>query len=128
MSSNEYTVKTCGRCGGSGKYSKHLTYGTDCMRCGGTGKVIATRGIAAKAVLTDRAEIGDIVYQRSVYYRVDGYRWYDPNKEGNELGFNQQIKLTRLVDGKTFRSWRVYRDESGKVVTPPPEQITGTWI
>lgn len=125
--STDYPIKTCGRCGGDGKYGMHWSYGTTCMQCGGTGKVLGGT-IAADAKPIDRAEVGEIYYQRGIYYKVVAYRWYDPNKAGNDESFNQQLKLVRLVDGKTYRTWRTYRDENGRLVTPAPEQITGTWL
>lgn len=45
----EYEKTSCGRCGGSGRYSFNLVHGSRCYGCGGSGKVLTKRGAAAKA-------------------------------------------------------------------------------
>ncbi len=44
-------LQTCGRCGGSGKYSYCTMYGDRCFGCGGTGVKLTKRGQIAKAWL-----------------------------------------------------------------------------
>lgn len=44
-------TKTCGRCGGGGRYSWCQRYGDVCFGCGGRGTVLTKRGRAANAYL-----------------------------------------------------------------------------
>jgi hypothetical protein len=46
-----FETATCGRCGGSGNYSRCEMYGTTCFGCGGSGKALTKRGKAARAWL-----------------------------------------------------------------------------
>lgn len=53
-----FHAKPCGRCGGSGKYSFNLMYGTMCFGCEGQRKVPTTASRhARKAIATHRAAI-----------------------------------------------------------------------
>lgn len=65
---NGFEIKTCGRCGGCGRYSYCTMYGDRCFGCGGTGKVYTKRGAAAKAFLdaslmvrADEIKVGDAI-------------------------------------------------------------------
>lgn len=44
---------SCGRCGGSGRYSYNQINGSRCFACGGAGKVDTARGAATRAFLRD---------------------------------------------------------------------------
>ena len=44
-----FETTTCGRCGGSGKYSYNQIDGDRCYGCGGTGIVLSKRGSKARA-------------------------------------------------------------------------------
>jgi hypothetical protein len=62
---------TCGRCGGSGRYSYCTMYGSTCFGCGGSGKKFTKRGAVAHRFLEDlrsvRVEdlkVGDLVRER----------------------------------------------------------------
>ncbi len=44
-----YETKTCGRCGGSGKYSYCTMYGSTCFGCSGSGKLYTKAGRTAMA-------------------------------------------------------------------------------
>ncbi len=46
MQTTQTTTKTCGRCGGSGRYSFNLVRGTVCFRCDGAG--VVTVNVAAE--------------------------------------------------------------------------------
>ena len=43
-----FEVKTCGRCGGSGRFSFNLMDGDKCYGCHGQGKVFTKRAVAAR--------------------------------------------------------------------------------
>ena len=45
----KFEVETCGRCGGSGRYSFNLMHGDRCYGCGGSGQRYSKRGFAARA-------------------------------------------------------------------------------
>lgn len=45
---------TCGRCGGSGKFSFNLMHGSRCYGCAGRGEVLTKRGKAAQAWLIEQ--------------------------------------------------------------------------
>ena len=43
-----FEMEGCSRCGGTGHYSFHLTYGTICFKCAGKTKVYTKRGHTAR--------------------------------------------------------------------------------
>ena len=47
----DHETTTCGRCGGTGKYSFNLMHGSRCYGCGGTGKALTKRGQRARRFL-----------------------------------------------------------------------------
>lgn len=60
--------KSCGRCGGSGRYSFNLMHGSVCYGCGGKGQVLTKKGRAAQNFLDDlrsrkagEMKVGDII-------------------------------------------------------------------
>jgi len=64
----EYEKETCGRCGGSGRYSYNQIDRDRCYGCGGTGERLTKRGAAAKAfadsilnIKIENAQVGQIV-------------------------------------------------------------------
>lgn len=59
---------TCGRCGGSGRYSYNMMHGDRCYGCGGAGVKLTKRGRAAqeylndlRSVRADEVKVGDLV-------------------------------------------------------------------
>ena len=46
-----FETETCGRCGGSGRYSYCQMYGDRCFKCAGKGKHLTKRGLAANKFL-----------------------------------------------------------------------------
>ncbi|MFG6500164.1 hypothetical protein [Sulfitobacter sp. 1A15106] len=68
MTQVQYETETCGRCGGSGRYSYNQIDGDRCYGCSGSGSRLTKRGGAAKAfadTLLDRpitdAKVGDVI-------------------------------------------------------------------
>lgn len=91
MTKIAFDTKTCGRCGGSGRYSYCAMYGTTCFQCAGSGKVYtapAKKAIAAVNAFkletfgknTEDIKIGDRIkavgvikgYGKVVDIRIDG--------------------------------------------------------
>lgn len=103
MDQQVVVTKTCPRCGGSGRYSFNLRDADRCYGCGGTGKVpCAPKGQKRIKPTCDdykKAVPGDIVSIACVLYRVEEIKWLKPIIKGWDL-YNQQMKVTRLVDGK----------------------------
>lgn len=63
-----FEVKTCGRCGGSGKHSWNPRDGSVCFGCNGSGQVFTKRGAAAMAfyresvtVPATEIKVGDLI-------------------------------------------------------------------
>ena len=54
IKAGKLTLKTCGRCGGNGKYSYTPMHGDTCFGCGGTGKVLPATSDALRSARTDR--------------------------------------------------------------------------
>lgn len=50
-----YETKTCGRCGGSGRYSYCTMHGNTCFSCAGSGRARTKAGAAAKAAVDEFA-------------------------------------------------------------------------
>jgi len=66
----KFETETCGRCGGSGKYSFNHMEGDRCRGCCGTGYKLTKRGAAAKAFFTEKMthpvssiSVGDYVFE-----------------------------------------------------------------
>lgn len=66
----QFENETCGRCGGSGKYSFNHMEGDRCRGCHGTGYKLTKRGAAAKAFFTEKMThpvsalaVGDYVFE-----------------------------------------------------------------
>lgn len=57
MTKIEYEKETCGRCGGSGRYSYNQIDGDRCYGCGGSGERLSKRGRAAKAYADAKLDI-----------------------------------------------------------------------
>lgn len=71
-----FEVCTCGRCGGSGRYSFNQVDGDRCYGCGGTGLKRTKRGAAAHAFYTKSQErpfadlkVGDYVWDDTFGYK-----------------------------------------------------------
>jgi hypothetical protein len=58
----KFESETCGRCGGSGKFSFNMMHGDRCYGCSGTGAKLTRRGAAARAFYLDslRRPVSDI--------------------------------------------------------------------
>lgn len=52
-----FEIQTCGRCGGSGRYSWNQMDGDRCYGCYGSGVVLTKRGAAARAYWVDMMEV-----------------------------------------------------------------------
>lgn len=70
--------QTCGRCGGSGKYSYCQMYGDRCFQCGGSGVVLTKRGAAAanylrslRTVPASDVKVGDEIIDSGFRYTVE---------------------------------------------------------
>lgn len=48
----KFETTTCGRCGGSGRYSYCSMYGDRCFKCSGAGRIYTKRGLAASRFYT----------------------------------------------------------------------------
>lgn len=108
------TKQTCGRCGGSGKFSFHLVKGTVCFGCNGSGfqMVDAIKAAARKAKQAERA-----VQQQAARAKVSAMSdlviaemnaVYGPFDVQTELGIDQLNKAVAAVTGKSL--W-IHRDE-----------------
>lgn len=49
----KYETETCGRCGGSGHYSRCQMYGTTCFKCAGQKRVVSKAGKKASAAVQE---------------------------------------------------------------------------
>lgn len=97
-----FESQTCGRCGGSGRYSFNQMNGDRCFGCGGTGYKLTKRGAAAKAFYTAKLErpAGEVVvgdYVLETIGMFGPFRWLkveeiapDPLNDGYIT-----LKLTR---------------------------------
>lgn len=70
MSKITWDNETCGRCGGSGRYSFNLMHGSTCYGCGGVGKTLTALGKRQRAHWRDSLTVpardvqpGWIVYE-----------------------------------------------------------------
>lgn len=126
------TTKVCTRCMGSGSYSYNLKDGTVCYGCGGIGKVAASpkgqKKVKATCTSIHKAKVGDILEVRCVLYKVETIKWIEysnpktmlsaPSKESN-----QQLIVTRLVDGKKYGFKRAVCNSEGFAIHTPEEMI-----
>lgn len=98
---NKFEIATCGRCGGSGKYSYCQMYGDTCFGCSGKGRVFTKRGLAAKKFyensLSKRA--GDLQAGEAVRLNGYGSKFHMIEFVGNSVdGFNRFHIVTKVVD------------------------------
>lgn len=104
MTTDMIASKTCGRCGGTGKYSFNLMDLDRCYGCGGSGlvpmKPKGQKAIKPTAELKN-CKIGDVIKYGKVLYRIDRITWCKLNQNGN-----QRVRAIRLVDGKAFALYR----------------------
>lgn len=83
-----FQTKTCGRCGGSGTYSRCATWGTTCFKCGrtpgvpGSGKVFTAGAIKAMAAIIEfqnslaaRKATVDVQVGDVLRVHVSGYKY-----------------------------------------------------
>lgn len=63
MLKTRFEKETCGRCGGSGRYSYNSMHGSVCYGCGGHGERLTKRGSAASAfyVASCKVRFADVV-------------------------------------------------------------------
>lgn len=112
ITTSALATKPCKRCGGSGRYSFNLMDLDRCYGCDGTGRVLATpKGQKAiKPTCTDyrKAKAADLLKHGPVLYHVVEVRWIRLQYTRGRGWANQQLKLTRLVDGKTMYMKRLY--------------------
>ena len=57
MTRNGFEAEICGRCGGTGRYSFNLRYGSVCFGCGGTKLRFTKRGAAAHAKYVEMLKV-----------------------------------------------------------------------
>lgn len=76
-----FEVKTCVRCGGSGRYSFNLMDGSRCYGCSGNKVVLSKRGAAARAYFLASLDYavadlvaGDVVYTEGAAV-MSGKKW-----------------------------------------------------
>lgn len=72
-----FEIKTCGRCGGSGKYSFNQMHGSKCYGCGGDGVQYTKRGraardfyVASQTVDVSEVQVGDRVIDGGTKFNV----------------------------------------------------------
>jgi hypothetical protein len=106
---------TCGRCGGSGRFSFNLMHGSICYGCKGRGEVLTKRGQAAQNWMNEQRMVaaedfkpGDLLYadgfsagsysQPSVWARVQEVQQIS----GAEAGYVNQpeLRCVRIVTDK----------------------------
>lgn len=97
---------TCGRCGGSGKYSYNMMHGDRCYGCGGTGKVYTKRGKVAAAYLNalrhvpvETLKVGDLVQEdvgmngSTAFFHVEAIKTGPANEFGYIDNTSPMVKL-----------------------------------
>jgi hypothetical protein len=122
----------CTRCHGSGSYSYNLRHGTVCYGCSGNGKMIVPpkgqKKIQPTCTSLHKAVVGDILEVSCILYTVEEIRWLPYTSKKTLLceppkHWNQQIKVTRLIDGKTYFFKRAASDENGLAIDTPQEWV-----
>lgn len=111
----EFEKETCGRCGGSGRYSYNPTDLDRCYGCGGSGIRFTKKGLAANKYFNELLEtkvidlkVGDRIWNK------DTRKWHQIN-EIERAGLNQQTK----IDGEWIkvRNLRIKTDNGNYVFT-----------
>jgi hypothetical protein len=119
-------TQICPRCIGTGKHSFNLKDGEVCYGCGGTGMVTVTpkgqKKVKATCTSLYKAVKSDILEVDYILYRVEEIRWIAYRLK-NEMPINQQIKVTRMVDDKTFFFKRGAVGADGCAIVTPAEWI-----
>jgi len=110
-----FETTTCGRCGGSGRYSYCLMYGSVCFGCGGSGKKYTKRGAAALAYLkeirskrADQFTVGELFYVEPGPFNPGAFAIID--SIGIDSDGLLDIKMSRA--GKPFMSYGRLRPDS----------------
>jgi len=125
-------TKVCTRCHGSGSHSFNLKDGTVCYGCGGSEKVVTTPKGQKKVRPTcnsiHNAAAGDILEMSCVLYKVEEIRWVPytvkpslPSEPSRH--WNQQLKVTRMLDDKTYYFKRVVCSDEGIAINTPEEWV-----
>lgn len=106
--------QTCGRCGGSGKYSFNLIRGTVCFGCNGSGsqmvdpaKVAARKAAQAKRDANQQANRARVMAMSAAVIE-EMNTIYGPFNTDTELGIDQLNKAVAMAQGKSL--WAI-RDE-----------------
>lgn len=113
--------KTCGRCGGSGKYSYCQSYGSTCFKCHGDGVVLTKRGFAANRWLAAQKKkpLGEVAvgewvlaegvpgFIASMWVKIDTVEGAGEelkvsglSKKGERHGFHGAAMIVRMYLGK----------------------------
>jgi hypothetical protein len=113
--------KTCGRCGGSGKFSWCQSHGDMCFGCHGDGVVLTKRGKAAQMWLNakKRKPLGEVAvgewvlsegipgFSASVWVKIDtvegegeALKVSGLSKKGERHGFGNAAMVMRMFLGK----------------------------
>jgi hypothetical protein len=71
--SNGFEIKSCGRCGGSGRHSYCERYGDRCFECGGKGNVFTKRGAEAHRFFSDLFEVPIETIKVGDWVKLTGY-------------------------------------------------------
>lgn len=130
-------AKVCTRCNGTGKHSYNLKDADVCYGCGGTGKmIIAPKGqkkVKPTVDSTYKAVAGDILEIQCVLYRVEEIRWIayrvvNPDSMLSRKEYNQQLKLTRLIDNETRFLKRGISNEDGMGTFVTPAEWVGKLV
>jgi len=125
-------TKVCTRCHGSGSYSFNLKDGTVCYGCGGTGKMLTAPKGQKKLKPTcnsiHNAVTGGILEMSRVLYKVEEIRWVAYTVKPSLLSepsrhWNQQLKVARLIDDKTYYFKRVVCSDEGIAINTPEEWV-----
>lgn len=105
-----FESESCGRCGGSGKYSFNLMHGDRCYGCGGSGVTLTKRGKAASAHLQEllkrpasEIRVGDNVMES--YGMLGPDRWH-------------LVEAIRNVGGELYMDLRRGRHAVTRITSP----------
>lgn len=98
--SNGFEIQTCGRCGGSGRYSYCTMYGDRCFQCHGRGNVYSKKGAAAHKFYWDSLTVKVREIKPGDYVKIAG-KW----AKVTSVGFGS----SRWLDSKTGE-WKPHYD------------------
>ena len=132
MTAIKYERETCGRCGGSGRFSYNQIDGDRCYGCSGTGEKLTKRGSVAREYATSILEkrVEDIVLQEG---QLAIYRDAMTGERFKVARIEEGAPMGRRGNGALLRSFDLFTP-SGKHVgaisdsiklrlTPTEEQV-----